>query len=194
MRRHRYITRMRLLFAFAILPACLLAACQGMPSAHPPTTFHVPAARYDLAMDAAASALRDRGFVVERFDARMGVVSALPEGIPTSAEWWKGNSPNLSEWETRANLQDLRHRPRCTLTPVDAQARQDYMLTIEVAVERLDTPTRRVNASFGHPATSLSEVPEHWRLNGVENKQWQAIGRDGELEQTLAQDIKQRLP
>ncbi len=175
------------------LACLLLCACQATPPAHPPTTLRIPGAQYDSAMLAAAAALRDRGFVIERFDSRMGVVSALPEGIPSSGEWWKGNSPNFSEWETRANLQDLRHRPRCTLVPTDAREKTDYTLTVEITVERLDTPTRRVTAAFGRPASHLSEVPEHWRLRGVEDKQWQAIGRDAELEQALAQDMQRRL-
>ena len=108
-----YNPRMRHPFAAAFPLACLLAACQTTP---PPAPLAVAAARYDIAMDAAAATLREHGFRVERFDRRMGVVAALAEGIPSSAEWWKGNAPNASDWEAEANFQDLRHRARITLT------------------------------------------------------------------------------
>lgn len=172
---------------------CLLGACQSAPSQTPPATLAVPAAQYGRAMEAAAAALRDRGFTVERFDARMGVVSAAPEGIPTSAEAWHGNAPNLGAWEARANLQDLRHRVRLTLTPENGESKATYTLAAQAAVERLDTPTQRVTASLASPASNLAEVPEHWRSRGAQDNLWQPVGRDGDLEKKLIADVARRL-
>ena len=180
------------------LAACL-AACQSAPPVAAPQPLFIPAARHDLALKAAAGTLRDLGFRIERFDVRMGVVSTEPEGIPTSGEWWHGNAPVRSDWEAKANLQDLRHRVRLTLAPkavgeggLPAPA-TGYLLSAEAAVERLDTPTRRVTAGWSNPSSRLSEVPEHWRTRGVEDALWQPVGRDHALEQAILDDVEKRM-
>jgi hypothetical protein len=159
-------------------------------------------------LDAAAAALRARGLRVERFDRLTGVVAAFPEGIPTSAEWWKGNSAHGGPWQASADLQDLRHRVRIQVTPAGGGS---CTLTVEAAVERLDSPARRVVISAenpamrigpngtgdaplqGNPAARLSEVPAHLRQRGTEDNLWQHAGRDHALETRLAQDIAGRL-
>lgn len=172
----------------------LLAACRSAAPAAAPLA--IPAARHDQALQAAAGALRDLGFRIERFDARMGVVSTAPESIPSSAEWWHGNAPNRRSWEPEANLQDLRHRVRVTLAPDlggSADAVTRYHLSATATVERLDTPTRRVSAGWASPSIRLSEVPEHWRTRGVEDALWQPIGRDTELERAILDDVEKRM-
>ncbi len=178
---------MRLLPSF--FAACLLAACQSAPGSAP-APLEITAARRDAALDAAAAALRAHGLRVERFDRLTGVVAAFPEGIPASAEWWKGNSAGGGPWRARADWQDLRHRVRIQMTPAGGGS---CTLTVEAGVERLDSPTRRVVISAGNPSVNLAEVPGHWRQHGAENNLWQNIGRDHAFEARLTQDIVKRL-
>ncbi|MBB6429795.1 hypothetical protein [Algisphaera agarilytica] len=171
-------------------------AVQGNPAA-------ITIADYPEAFQISAEVLRDAGFQVDRRDFRFGKVSTKPKGSPTLIEAWKPDN-TYPDQSVRSTLGDLRRTVTVNFLPqndaphADAESAKrlvsTYDLRVEVLVERLQIPQRRMNGSTnGVVFADLAEVPEELQARGITQSYWEPIGRDVHLEQRLLQQILDRV-
>ncbi len=176
-----------------MLTAAIFAGCSTSASRDAiPTPPPLAAADYPAAFDASAAVLRDAGFGIDRRDFRFGKISTTPKGSPTILEAWKPDN-TYADQALRSTLGDLRRTVTVSFTapPDDADR---YDLAVEVLVERLQIPARRMNGSTrGEVFADLAEVPEELQARGITGSYWQPIGRDVHLEQRLLQHILDRI-
>lgn len=181
--------------------ACLVSGCSSTAG---PDTLNNPAlittASYPAAFDASRAVLRDAGFGVDRQDYRFGKVSSKPKGSPTLIEAWKPDN-TYADQALRSTLGDLRRTVTVSFTPqtgvepepADGIGQSGYDVRVEVLVERLQVPERRMNGNTrGAVFADLAEVPEELQARGITGRYWQPVGRDIHLEQRLLRDILDR--
>lgn len=191
--------------AHLTLSAALFAGCSSNPGAVIDNPTPIPAAAYPEAFDASAAVLRDAGFEVDRRDYRFGRVTTQPKGSPTALEIWKPDNTTTGQ-AISSTLGDLRRTVTVSFAPdpqhaaewiaaAEQQPPPAYPLSVEVMLERMQVPQRRLNGSTrGTVFADLAEVPTELQNRGVNQSYWQPIGRDPHLEQRLLQDILSRLP
>lgn len=185
-------------------------ALTGCASSTTPRTAVDPAASlppslYPQAFDAGAAVLRDAGFEVDRRDFRFGRITTKPKGSPTVLEFWKPDNRG-ADLALRSTLGDLRRTVTVHFTPegVDAaewiaavrnnEVTPAYPLRVEVLLERLQVPARRMNGSTRSAVfADLAEVPAELRGRGITGQYWQPIGRDADLERRLQREVFDRL-
>lgn len=187
-----------------------LTGCATSTAPPPANPQPIDAAYYRATFDAGAEVLRDAGFRVDRRDFRFGVITSQPKGSPTVFEPWQpDNSDGDQAWQSTVG--DLRRTvtlsfapprkpgPRNIETPTssDAAAAGDpaagYALRVEVLIERLQVPQRRLNGrTRGSVFADLSETPAELRRRGINGRYWQPIGRDVQLEARLLEKILAR--
>lgn len=177
----------------------------GCSSTAGPDTLTSPAlittTSYPIAFEASGAVLRDAGFGVDRQDYRFGKVSSKPKGSPTVIEAWKPDN-TYPDQALRSTLGDLRRTVTVSFTPqqtaaeaepADGVIQNGYGIRVEVLVERLQVPERRMNGNTrGAVFADLAEVPEELQARGITGRYWQPIGRDVHLEQRLLRDILDR--
>lgn len=157
----------------------------------------IAAETYPKAFEASAAVLRDAGFGVDRQDFRFGKVSSKPKGSPTIIEVWKPDN-TYADQALRSTLGDLRRTVVVTFTSQPAtpdvpDEAGGYDIAVEVLIERLQVPERRMNgATRGVVFADLAEVPEELQARGITQRYWQPVGRDLHLEQRLLRDILSR--
>ena len=163
------------------------------------------AGEYDRAFAQSVAVLRDVGFVVDRQDHRFGQITTLPRPSPTIFEPWQPDHTYLDQ-AARATLGSLRRSARVSLTratdPADASTEAGaaaeppvgYALEVEVLIERLQVPTRRLSGTTrGSVFDDLDEIPAELQRRGVVGRYWQPVGRDVHLEARLRDRILRRL-
>jgi hypothetical protein len=142
--------------------------------------------------------LRDRGFEVDRQDLRFGRITSRPKGSPTLAEPWIADNTTADQ-ALRSTLGDLRRTVTVMFEPPDpvGSSTDDpvlgegpYAMHVEVLLERLQVPGRRLNGrTSGGVFADLSATPAEMRARGIEGRYWQPVGRDPLLEQRLLEAI-----
>jgi hypothetical protein len=144
---------------------------------------------YETVFRRAVEVLRDRGFAVDRQDFRFGLIQTRPKGSPTVFEPWRPDNVRAHEaWQS--TLGDLRRVVRVRFRPVDGEVASgpgaDFVMEVQVQLERLQLPARRMSGrTHGAVFADLREVPEELQRRGIKGAYWQAVGRDAALEQRL---------
>lgn len=177
----------------------VIGGCAASPQAPTATTSSaaVDAEQYRATFDAGVAVLRDAGFQINQQDFRFGRISSEPQGSPTVLELWKPDNVRAEEaW--LSTFGDLRRTVTISLEPGDepaARAQSDgepssYRLRVEVILERLQIPQRRMNGrTEGGVFADLREIPTELRNRGIRESYWQPIGRDPAFEQYLTRKI-----
>ena len=128
-------------------------------------------------------------------------MSSIPKGSPTLIEAWKPDN-TYPDQALRSTLGDLRRTVAVSFTPnadpaeassTAATSPTAYDLRVDVLVERLQVPQRRMNGNTrGQVFADLAEVPGELQARGITGQYWQPIGRDLHLEQRLLKEILER--
>ena len=181
------------------------AGCRAVDAREAAAPAEVAPQRYDQAFAQTLATLRDLGFVVDRQDHRFGQITTQPKLSPTVFEPWKPDHTYLDQ-AGRATLGSLRRSARVSFAPSaesNTTARPDtasdpaarsYRLEVEVLVERLQVPTRRLSGTTrGSVFQDLSEIPAELQQRGITGRYWQPVGRDPHLEARLRRQILDRL-
>ncbi len=172
---------------------CLAAMPPGCASKTPPATFEVSAGGYAQAFESAKDVLRDAAFELDRVDARDGVIVTAPRQWAGAATPWIPHSTGM-----RSSLEGLSHHERryarVVFEPVGgatAGNRQDLRefdgkvsATVEVVVERVYRPGRRVSAAgirLTSTAVDPAKVQRRMQPQFIEEH-----GRDPELAARLS--------
>ena len=166
------------------------APIAGAP--HDPATFTVPAGRYAHAFDAARDTLRERGYTLERVDARAGVITTRPRtepalaGAPAGAgSSWLNAQRSLARVEF-SPIPDSPPAPgedlRAADTPLHAR--------VVVVVERLQRPGRRIESTSIQLSTRWRE-PD-WSERGMHPAHTTVEYRDTPAAVDLVNTIKDR--
>ncbi|MFG0326521.1 MAG: hypothetical protein ACF8SC_04535 [Phycisphaerales bacterium JB037] len=202
------MVRTRLLFPAAAALAWLAAGCASRDPR--PVTFTVASGRYADAIDAATRVLSDRGYEVERIDARNGVVTSRPKpttGLLTPFD--DDQSGAGDEWQDFVNVQRRTVRivfeapgvadepgPSAPAAPVEpppsvASSEGPWVGRIEVVVERRHRPNRRIEPESIRRSTRFGD-PE-LASRGMAPEYFVAIRQDPALAGRLARAIEDRL-
>lgn len=196
------------------LTACLLGGCASVPR---DVSSSVPASNYANTFEAAKATLRDYRFVIERVDARAGVITTRAK--PTAGlitPWDKEQSTTRQELEELIN-QEVRtvrvefvpagspdkdpviNARKATLTPADQASGdlvdlrnfgQDMQCRVIVAVDRLHRPGRLLSTKTIR-RTQNYEDPE-LISRGLAPLSSESLGRDEQLEKRLMAEIQKR--
>lgn len=200
--------------AFTLLATVMVGGCASVPQ---DVSTSVPASNYANTFEAAKATLSDYRFVIERVDARAGVITTRAK--PTAGlitPWDKEQSSTRQELEelinqdvrtvrvefvpTAVNAREPATSPRrATLTPADEavgdlvdlrSGSQDLECRVIVAVERLHRPGRLLSTKTIR-GTRNYEDPELIR-RGLAPLSAEALGRDPALEKRLIAAIQKR--
>jgi hypothetical protein len=149
--------------AAAIAAACvqMIGGCASAPSANiaDSATVQVGAGEYARAFDAARRVLRDRGFILERVDARSGIITTQPKTTAGLATPWDREQQSLAQ-EVEDFLQRQQRVVRVTFEPAaGAEPASDggsqppenlntastpLTMRVQVTIERISVPGRRL--------------------------------------------------
>lgn len=149
--------------AAAVAAACvqMVGGCATGPSASPPESavVEVGAGEYARTFDAARRVLRDRGFILERVDARAGIITTQPKTTAGLVTPWDREQQSLSQ-EAEDFLQRQQRVVRVTFEPVavadpaadEASKPPENLNTsstplnmrVQVTIERISVPGRRL--------------------------------------------------
>ncbi|MFK7788699.1 MAG: hypothetical protein AB8C95_04270 [Phycisphaeraceae bacterium] len=166
-----------------------LLGCSTTP-AEPPQSVKLTfdADRYPVVFEAAVETLRDHGFRVARRDYRFGTITSYPKESPTAAEFW------IDDATTRAQRKadTLNSQQRTVTVKVEQpEANANYVMTIEVLVQRLQRPDRYLTHSASpRISATYDAVPMHLKDQGVDGPYAQTLSRDPLLERRLIEAIK----
>lgn len=196
------------------LTITLLGGCASVPQ---DVSSSVPASNYANTFEAAKATLRDYRFVIERVDARAGVITTRAK--PTAGlitPWDKEQSTTRQELEELIN-QEVRtvrvefvpagspesdpviNARKATLTPANEAAGdlidlrnvgQDLNCRVIVSVDRLHRPGRLLSTKTIR-GTRNYEDPE-LNQRGLAPLSSESLGRDSALESRLLAAIQQR--
>ncbi len=173
----------------------LMAACQQQRTCvDNPIT--VTSDEYHNVFASAFDALRDRHFVVDRYDKRFGIITTHPLIASSIFELWDTRGSTLAtQLESTLNYQ--RRTARITLQPkssdtnsqITADHPASYLMSVKVILQRLHVPPHQLDT-----AVVDSTRRSYWRRTASDNQQqfWRTIGRDTDLEQQLILDILHR--
>ncbi len=201
----------------AILTSLFIIMLGGCASVPQDVSTSVPASNYANTFEAAKATLRDYRFVIERVDARAGVITTRAK--PTAGlitPWDKEQSTTKQELEELIN-QEVRtvrvefipsglpesdpviNARKATLTPADQSAgdlldlrnaSQDLQCRVIVSVDRLHRPGRLLSTKTIR-RTQNFEDPE-LVSRGIAPLSSESLGRDPALESRLLAAIQQR--
>lgn len=200
--------------AVTLLAPLMVGGCASVPQ---DVSTSVPASNYAQTFEAAKATLRDYRFVIERVDARAGIITTRTK--PTAGlitPWDKEQSTTRQELEELIN-QEVRTvriefvpvgapendpviNPRkATLTPADQAGGdlidlrnlgQDLQCRVIVAVDRLHRPGRLLSTKTIR-GTRNYEDPE-LNQRGIAPLSSEPLGRDEHLERRLTAEIQKR--
>ncbi|MFA9480245.1 hypothetical protein ACERK3_18385 [Phycisphaerales bacterium AB-hyl4] len=194
------------LIATALLLMVAAVGCQRA-FVDTPNPSPIASEAYDRTFDASIAVLRDHGFDVDRQDYRFGRVTTMPKDSPTAFEPWHGDNTTAAQaWQSTLDHQrrtvSLFFEP--TDEPGDAEANAeadhvivmaegDYLLRVEVLLERRVQPTRRMTGrTRGNVFRTLDDVPAEWARRGIDRSYWEPVGRDAYMEGRLLAEIVAR--
>ncbi len=212
-RPSRCLTRAPITAALGAVLWMGLAGCAARPveaGLPGPPVAPLAAEAYGPTFEAAVAVLRDAGFNVDRQDYRFGRITSTPKGSPTILEPWKPDNRTTGD-ALRSTLGNLRRTVTLFFEPVPASASAggdnsvsrdaqrsassgtSYTLRVEVLLERVEVPHRRLNGVTKGPIfADLREVPAELAARGITGTYWQPVGRDQRLEHHLLERILDR--
>lgn len=158
-----------------------------------PNPVEIDTREYARMMQAAADVLVNEGFVLDRQDYRLGVVSTKPVHSPTLVEPWRSDlTTGYQKLESTVN-----HQRRVVTVSLEAVERDPnvslkaepraYMLRVEAMIEQEQSPQREMTGSTsgGLILGTLKSNPYEMQVRGIPGIYWQPVGRDSYLEQRL---------
>lgn len=158
-----------------------------------PAVVSVQSTRFDALYGSTEQSLRDRGFVLDRQDRRDGVLTSKPTITRQPLEFWRGDAVS-SQALAESALATVRRTVHIRI------ARRDdgrFELTPRVVVERFVQRERRMTAAVNYTGSlgtgAVEGSAEEDRGETAYNAYWYATGRDHDLEQALAADIRKNL-
>lgn len=157
----------------------------------------MPAEAYEQTFKAAVDVLRDYGFTIDRLDYRFGEITTKPLGSPNLFEVWKPHN-TTGRQAVESTLASEQRRVRVVFVRPEAEGGQldgaEYMFGVEVVLERMQVPTRRMAGSAKRNIFSnLSAPPRELIDKGVRGNYWEEVGRDPLLEARLIRQITDRV-
>ncbi len=183
------------------LIVCVLLTLSGCsrPIVQADNPSAIPERAYEPTFSTAIEVLRDNGFTIDRRDYRFGEITTMPLGSPNLFEVW--NSQNTTnEQAVESTLASEQRRVKVRFTRLDTAAEPGsaegggrYAIELEVMLERLQVPTRRLAGSARRNVFSnLAAPPRDLIDKGVTGNYWEAVGRDPLLEARLIRQITER--
>ena len=158
-----------------------------------PAVVSVEATRIEPLWNAAADAVKERSFIVDRRDYREGWLSTQPLVSKQPFEFWRGDvvSP---VGQLQCTLSTMRRTVRFHFTRT---ADGKYICEPKVVVERYAMPERRITAvdQYLEAFTTLHAAEDTTTEEGqaIRVEYWYADGRDYDLERALAESIRNKL-
>lgn len=176
--------------------APLAAILTGCASPRGGVSFTVPAEQYGQAFDAARETFLDARFVIDRVDARAGIIETQPKHSAGLATPWDGEQTTLKqEWSDLLNQHE--RVARLIVEPVGgpadslAAASGELQATVEVIVYRVRRSGWRIETETISRSRYSRDMLSPKR--GQPNTFSQPIARDDKLAELLAQRIRERL-
>lgn len=171
----------------------------GCTSPPPPTALTVEPDQYDAAFQAVKDVLRDFEFELDRVDARAGIITTVPRassGIATP--WIPHTSTAQDAFEGLAQFEQ--RTARVEFVPQDGKQSSERVepadltrtMRIEVQVERLYRPGRRVNATSVR-LTSFTFDPRSSHGGGNASGFASPQGKDAALADRLMRAIRESI-
>jgi hypothetical protein len=151
--------------------------------------YPLTAGEYDDLFEAAATALIDEGFTIDRRDYRFGQILSDPLVAATMFEPWYGGKATPGQ-AVASTLNYQRRVARITLAPT-AEDADAYTLSVVVNIEQIELPARRLSGSTrgGRIFDELQSTPAELEARGIRGNYWSVIGRDEKMEQRLLRAI-----
>lgn len=175
-----------------------VALLVGCASPRGGVSFTVPAERYDETMNAARETFLDARFMLDRVDARAGLVETQPKPTAGLATPWDTEQANLGqEWSDLLNQHE--RVARLIVEPVERSGGTTNVTTVtgplQATVEVIVYRTRRSGWRVDTETISRSTHSRDMLgpARGQPNVFAQAIARDDKLAEALAQRIRERL-
>lgn len=177
------------------LALALLTSLACAPGCHKPAPPEGPTAEFiehddvDPLWQAAQSVLRKHDFQIDRQDLAAGVIETLPTTSQHFSEFWRQDvadpysfgQATMHTMQRKATVRFLR----------EATVRQ-WSVELQVDVYRLSTPEHQVTSASsallafsGGLPTATGQVG----VNASKQREWVALGRDGEMESRLLSQI-----
>ncbi len=193
----------RVILALSLL-GCGLAGCSQRPAwndepqaatlaywIQEPATARVESGDYRALWDAADAERRGFGFVAALTDYRGGLLTTEPKVSPQFFEVWH-RELRTAEDAAESSLATVRRRLRFEFADLGGGL---YAVEPKVIVERLSLPERRITNAIDYRATL---GPGQQQRFGPGSRQaarsyWYPIGRDADLERTMASRISGRV-
>lgn len=153
-----------------------------------PVNFEV--ADFDRAFEACQSVMRARFFDVDRIDARLGVITSRPVTGAQFFEPWRRDNSSLGD-VTRSSIATYRRTVRFDITRTPAGR---FRVTPRVLVER-QTNVSRYQPSGAQTSLSVDQSALTARTEDgpAPLVYWYAVGRDYDLENTLAEAVVSKM-
>ncbi len=158
-----------------------------------PAIASVPGRNYDAIIAGCDHVLRQRFFEVDRVDYRSGQVTSKPL---VSKQFWEFWRSDVEGWRQvrDSSVATYRRSVYWTVTKADDGT---YCASPKVIVERMGGQPKRVTTVVYY-RRSLASADHSTRITSpkladVPVNDWYALGRDAVLEQSLAEDLTERL-
>jgi hypothetical protein len=153
-----------------------------------PAQVRVPVSDFDRAFVAAEKSARDLFFVVDRSDAREGLITTRAS---TAAQWFEPWRQDNASWDSivRSSVDTYRRTVRIQIEKVPDGG---FIITPKVLVERQTLVGRRITGVVGFRGfTSIdqSSITADTDDGRAPASYWYAIGRDYELELQIGKSI-----
>lgn len=187
---------LRPLILVSILTALIVGGCARVRGTG---EFQIDGTQYAAAFDAARQSLIGRRFILERVDARAGVITTLPKNTAGAATPWDGEQSTLDqEVEDLLNAQQRRVRITFEVVGSESTPPEDFRTAsgsltarIEVAVSRNHVSGWRIEPTSVR-FSSLAEDPALTE-RGMFPTYPVPFSQDPKLAARIAREIEERL-
>lgn len=158
-----------------------------------PAEARVESSGFDRLWDSCQRSARQRLFQIDRADYRNGILTTLPLVSQQIFEFWRSDTP-LSE-QGQSSLGTLRRTIRFEFThDQGADGSDSYSVVPKVLVQRQSVQGQRITNSSQYRWAVAGATGQYDDAGQpLVQSYWYAIGRDKQLEQMLADDIRQNL-
>jgi hypothetical protein len=170
-----------------------LAGCMAPPQPEGPTAMRMQVADYDAFIDRTLTMLREHDYAPRRVDRVSGVIAAGPTTGKQWFEFWRRDVLGPYH-ELESSLHTVRRIVHVEIDRADPASASDGGLCnviVEVEKSRYSAPQRQVTTASGALAIYSERLPTREGLRNARERDehWVPLGRDGELEQYLLDQI-----